>query len=60
MERSSVQRTLRRVVHELKFHKAILIHSLSNASAYYTTFRRIAYFQGNSFCPWVGFRSWRP
>ena len=35
-------------------------HSLRNASAYYTTFLRTAYFQGNSCCPGVGFRSWRP
>jgi integrase/recombinase XerD len=33
MERSSVQRALRRVVHELKFHKAISIHSLRHSYA---------------------------
>jgi integrase/recombinase XerD len=35
-------------------------HSLRKTSAYCTTFRRMAYFQGNSCCPAVGFRSWRP
>ena len=58
--RSSVQGAMRRVVQELKIQKAISIHSLRKASAYYTTFRRMAYFQGNSCCPGVGFRSWRP
>src|ERR1700677_5016294 len=60
MERSSVQGALRRVVRDLGLRKAISIHSLRKASAYYTTFRRMAYFQGNSCCPGVGFRSWRP
>jgi integrase/recombinase XerD len=60
MERSSVQGALRRVVRDLGFRKAISIHTLRKASAYYTTFRRTAYFQGNSCCPGVGFRSWRP
>ena len=40
--------------------KHVTVHTLSNASACYTTFRRMAYFQGNSCCPGVGFRSWRP
>jgi integrase/recombinase XerD len=40
--------------------KHVTVHTLSNASAYYTTFRRMAYFQGNSRCPRFGFRSWRP
>ena len=40
--------------------KHVTVHTLRNASAYYTTFRRMAYFQGNSCCPGVGFRSWRP
>ena len=60
MERSSVQGALRRVVRDLGLRKAVSIHTLSKASAYYTTFRRLAYFQGNSCCPGVGFRSWRP
>jgi site-specific recombinase XerD len=60
MDKSSVQGAMRRVVRELRFRKAISIHSLRKASAYYTTFRRMAYFQGNSCCPGVGFRSWRP
>jgi integrase/recombinase XerD len=42
------------------FSENFLPHSLRNASAYYTTFRRMAYFQGNSCCPGVSFRSWRP
>jgi site-specific recombinase XerD len=40
--------------------KHVTVHTLGNASAYYTTFRRMAYFQGNSCCPGVRFRSWRP
>ena len=40
--------------------KRVTVHTLRNASAYYTTFRRIAYFQGNSCCPGVCFCSWRP
>jgi integrase/recombinase XerD len=40
--------------------KHVTVHTLSKAPAYYTTFRRMAYFQGNSCCPGVGFRSWRP
>ena len=43
-----------------KLDKHVTVHTLSNASAYYTTFRRIAYFQGNACCPGVGFCSWRP
>jgi hypothetical protein len=39
MERSSVQGAMRRVVQELDFRKAISIHTLRSASAYYTTFR---------------------
>ena len=35
-------------------------HRLRKTSAYCTTFRGMAYFQGNSCCPGVGFRSWRP
>jgi site-specific recombinase XerD len=60
MERSSVQGALRRVVAELKLRKTISIHTLRQASAYYTTFRRMTYFQGNSCCPGVGLRGWRP
>jgi hypothetical protein len=51
---------MKRVVQELGFRKRITIHTLRKASAYYTTFRRMAYFQGNSRCPGVGFRGWRP
>jgi integrase/recombinase XerD len=40
--------------------KEVSPHVLRRASAYYTTSRRTAYFQGNSCCPGVGFRSWRP
>jgi site-specific recombinase XerD len=40
--------------------KRVTVHTLRNASAYCTTFRRMAYFQGNSCCPGVRFRSWRP
>jgi site-specific recombinase XerD len=40
--------------------KHVTVHTLRNASAYYTTFRRMAYFQGSCCCPGVGFRSWRP
>jgi hypothetical protein len=60
MARSSVHGAMKLVVQELGFRKRITIHTLRNASAYYTTFRRIAYFQGNSCCPGVCFCSWRP
>jgi integrase/recombinase XerD len=40
--------------------KHVPMHTLRKAPAYYTTFRRMAYSQGNSCCPGVGFRSWRP
>jgi integrase/recombinase XerD len=60
MDRSSVQMAIRRVVQKLNFRKTISMHTLRNASAYYTTFLRTAYFQGNSCWPRVGFRSWRP
>jgi site-specific recombinase XerD len=42
------------------FSADFLPHTLRKASAYCTTFRRMAYFQGNSCCPGVGIRSWRP
>ena len=35
-------------------------HALRKTSAYYTSFQRRAFFQGNSRCPGVRFRSWRP
>ena len=60
MVRSSVHGAIKRVVQELGFHKRITIHALRKAPAYYTTFRRMAYFQGNSCCPGIGFRGWRP
>jgi integrase/recombinase XerD len=60
MAHSSVHGALNRVVRELGIKKRVTTHTLRNASAYYTTFRRMAYFQGNSCCPGVRFRSWRP
>jgi integrase len=57
---NTVSRACGRACHKAGLGKHITVHTLHNASAYYSTFRRMAYFQGNSCCPGVGFRSWRP
>ena len=51
----SVHRICVQVAHAAGLGKHVTIHTLRNATAYYTTFRRMAYFQGNSCCPGVGF-----
>ncbi len=56
----TVQQVCRDARQAAGLSKKVTVHCLRNASAYYTTFRRMAYFQGNSCCPGVGFRSWRP
>jgi site-specific recombinase XerD len=55
-----VQRICHRVVKRAGLRKKATLHTLSMASAYYYTFQRRAYFQGNS--PWSGdvLGSWRP
>jgi integrase/recombinase XerD len=56
----TVQRAFARLVRPLGLGKAVSLHTLRMASAYYYTFQRSAYFQGNS--PWSGaiLGSWRP
>jgi integrase/recombinase XerD len=56
----SVHRVCRAARERSGLHKHVTVHTLRNASAYYTTSRRIAYFQGNSRCPGARFCSWRP
>src|SRR4051794_3263584 len=56
----TVQMVCERALSASGLSKHVHMHTLRNASAYYTTFRRMAYFQGNSCCPGVGFRGWRP
>jgi integrase/recombinase XerD len=55
-----VQRLVRRVARRAGLTKPLTVHTLRMASAYYYTFQRSAYFQGNS--PWSGdiLGSWRP
>ena len=55
-----VQRIAQRVVKRAGLRKKATLHTLRMASAYYYTFQRMAYFQGNS--PWSGdvLGSWRP
>jgi integrase/recombinase XerD len=57
---AAVMKACRRARQASGLEKHVTVHTLRNASAYYTTFRRMAYFQGNSRCPRFGFRSWRP
>src|SRR3954452_25621291 len=45
---SAVMKACRRAHRASGLEKNITVHTLSKASAYYTTFRRMAYFQGNS------------
>jgi integrase/recombinase XerD len=56
----NVQRICKRVVQRAQLRKKATLHTLRMASAYYYTFQRRAYFQGNS--PWSGdvLGSWRP
>jgi integrase/recombinase XerD len=56
----TVQMVCRRALEASGLSKHVHMHTLRKAPAYYTTFRRTAYFQGNSCCPGVGFRGWRP
>jgi integrase len=56
----TVQKVCQRALEASGLSKHVHMHTLRNASPYYTTFRRTAYFQGNSCCPGVCFRSWRP
>jgi hypothetical protein len=55
-----VQKQFRRAVLASGLTKRASCHTLRKASAYYTTFRRMVYFQANSCCPGFGFRGWRP
>jgi integrase/recombinase XerD len=57
---NTIRKACQRACQKAGLGKHVTVHTLRNASAYYTTFRRIAYFQGNSCCPGVRFRSWRP
>jgi integrase/recombinase XerD len=56
----TVQRVCQAALAASGLKKRVSPHTLRKASAYYTTFQRMAYFQGNSCCPGIGFRSWRP
>jgi integrase/recombinase XerD len=56
----TVQMVCQRALEASGLSKHVHMHTLRNASAYCTTFRRMAYFQGNSCCPAICFRSWRP
>src|SRR5262249_38222375 len=56
----TVQKACRCAQEAAGLGKRVRLHTLRKAPAYYTTFRRMAYFQGNSCCPGVGFRGWRP
>jgi integron integrase len=56
----ALQRAVAVAVRRAGVVKPASCHTLRKASSYYTTFRRMAYFQGNSCCPGVGFRDWRP
>ncbi len=60
MDVTGVQRMMKKVVARAKLRKQATMHTLRMASAYYYTFQRMAYFQGNS--PWSGdvLGSWRP
>ena len=60
MNVTSVQRMCKQVVTRAQLRKKASMHTLRMAYAYYYTFQRRAYFQGNS--PWSGdvLGSWRP
>lgn len=57
---TALQKSVRTAVRDAGIVKPGTCHTFRKAPAYYTTFRRTAYFQGNSCCPGVGFRGWRP
>ena len=57
---TTVQKSCKGAAREAGIAKPVSPHVLRNASAYYTTFQRMAYFQENSGCARFGFRSWRP
>jgi integrase/recombinase XerD len=60
MSVSVVQRACKDAQVKAGIDKTVTPHTLRIASAYYSTFKRMAYFHGNS--PWSGdvFRGWRP
>ena len=56
----TVQMVCQRALEVSGLSKHVHVHTLCKVSAHYTTFRIMAYFQVNSCCPGVRFRSWRP